>query len=101
MLKKENVVNFLKGGGDILSSYGAQALACGLVRLVLPPGLNVVAQGGMLLGGLLLGGFVGDKVSEYTEKKIDDAVKELDELIERGRRDLDTLKDKGLEEETI
>ena len=99
MSKKEKIVGYLKVGGDLVSTCGAQALACGLVRLVLPPGVHVVAKGGMLLGGMLLGGFIGEKLSDYTENSIDEAVKEFDESMERIRRDLDTLKDKDIKEE--
>ena len=98
MLTKEKVVGYLKAGGNIVRSCGAQALACGIVRAVLPPGVNAVVQGGVLLGGLLLGGFVGDKLSDYTEKEIDSTVKYFDETVERVKRDLATLRDKEDEE---
>ena len=98
MLNKKQVVGYLKAGGDLVASGGAQALACGLVRLVLPPGLSALAQGGMLVGGLILGGFVGDKLGGYVEEKIDETVKEFDKTVDRVKRDLDTLKDKENEE---
>ena len=99
MLSKGKVVGYLKAGGNLVSSCGAQALACGIVRAVLPPGVNVIVQGGVLLGGLLLGGFVGEKLSDYTEKEIDSTVEYINETVDRVKRDLDTLKDKDDEKE--
>lgn len=97
---KEKVVNGLKATGEFVSSAGAQALACGIVRAILPPGVNVVVQGGVLLGGLLLGGFVGDKLADYTSEQIDTSVQYVEDTVSEVKRCLDVIQDKDLEKKT-
>lgn len=95
--KKAKIVEKVKVAGEFVSSGGAQALACGIVRAVLPPGLNVVVQGGVLLGGLMLGGFIGEKLNGYVERQIDQTINSIEETADRIKRDIAELQDKNEE----
>lgn len=100
MTKKDKVVAGVKGVGGLVSSAGAQALACGLCRLVLPPGVHVIAKGGFMLGGLLLGGFIGEKLNAYMDEQIDQAVKNIEDTTSEVKRCLDVIQDKNEEPAT-
>ena len=95
--KKEKIIEKVKKVGEIASSYGAYALTCGVVRAIIPPGVNAVVQAGICVGGLILSGFVGDKLTGYVNDKIDETVKEVNDISEEVKRCLDIIKDKDLE----
>lgn len=96
-ISKEKVVGYLKAGSELVSSCGAQALACGVCRAILPPGLSIVVKGGVMLGGLILGSFVGDKLNDYVDEQIDSAVKNVDDTISEVKRCVDVIQDKDEE----
>lgn len=51
------------------------------VKTVCPIGGSLLEKAGALLGGGVLSVMVADKASEYTEKKIDEAVKKFEETV--------------------
>ena len=97
--KKEKVVEVAKTIGSIVCSGGAEAFICGIGRAILPPGVNAIVKGGMLVGGLLIGGYLGDKASEYVDGSIDKTVKECEDTAKEIKRCLDVLQDKDEEPE--
>ena len=99
-MKREKVINKLKAIGEVVSSGSAEALACGICAALLPPGVNVIAKGGVMLGGLLLGGFVGDKLNDYVSDQIDATVKNIDDTVSEIKRCIDVIQDKTEENET-
>lgn len=98
-MNKEKGIAKLKAIGELVSSGGAQALACGICAALLPPGVNVIAKGGVMLGGLLLGGFVGDKLNDYVSDQIDTMVKNIDDTVSEIKRCVDVIQDKTEENE--
>lgn len=90
-MKKENVVEKVKLVGEIVSMEGAQMLACGLCRLVLPPQVNVVVKGGMLVGGWLLGGCLGEHMKGYLNRQIDDVADYVEENVKKVKEDIAIL----------
>lgn len=99
-MKKEKIVEKIKVIGEIASSSGAQALACGICRAILPPGVNVVVKGGVLFGGLLLGGCIGEHLNDYMNRQIDSVVDIYDETAERIKEDIATIQKTSEEEHT-
>jgi len=95
-ITKEQVIDIAKTLGGVASSGGSIALACGIIRAVLPPGVNVVVQGAMIVGGTILGSFVGDKLTDYVEEQIDQMVEQVDETAKQVKHDLDVIRDKDL-----
>ena len=96
--KKEKVIEKVKQAAEIVGSCGAYAFTCGVVRAIIPPGVNAIAQAGICVGGLILSGFVGDKLSDYMGDKIDQTAKEINDYVEEVKRCLDIITDKDLEE---
>lgn len=96
-IDKEQVIKKIKACGQLVGQWGSEALACGICRAVLPPQVNVVVQGAVLIGGLLLGGFVGEHVGNYVEKTIDETVKEIDDTVAEAKRCVDVIRDKDKE----
>lgn len=99
-MNREKGIAKLKAIGEFVSSGSAQALACGICAALLPPGVNVIAKGGVMLGGLLLGGFVGDKLNDYVSDQIDTMVKNIDDTVSEIKRCVDVIQDKTEENET-
>ena len=95
---KKAIIGGMKGIGSIVSSGSSVALACGLIRVVLPPGVNAAVQGAMILGGTLLGSFIGDKLSVYVGEQIDQTVSDFEETAKRFKHDTDVILDKDLED---
>lgn len=99
-MNREKAIGKIKVIGELVSSGSAQALACGICAALLPPGVNVIAKGGVMLGGLLFGGFVGDKLNDYVSDQIDTMVKNIDDTVSEIKRCVDVIQDKTEENET-
>ena len=99
-LNKEETIKLIKNGLGFVVCSSTGAVSCGLMRTLVPPGVNIVVKSGMLLGGLLLSGFMSDKVVGYTDKQIDGIVKDISETVSEFKRPLDVILDKDIEEKT-
>ncbi len=96
---KEKVLDKVKLVSNMAVYGGTGSLACGLVRLVVPPGVGIATQGAMLFGGWLVGQFMGSKVSEYVDNEIDGLVTMAEDVAKRTKANLDVIRDKDLKEE--
>lgn len=99
-MKKKDTVEKVKLVAEIVSTEGAQMLACGLCRLVLPPQVNIVVKGGMLVGGWLLGGCLGEHMKGYLNRQIDDVAEYVDESVKRVKEDIAIIQKESEETET-
>lgn len=100
MTKKEAVLEFVKTAADFVV-YSSTGGACvGLMRAVLPPGVNAVVKGGMLLGGMLVSSLVASKVSEATDQCIDKSTEEFGKKVSKMKHDLDVIREKQNENES-
>lgn len=99
-MKKKDTVEKVKLVAEIVSTEGAQMLACGLCRLVLPPQVNIVIKGGMLVGGWLLGGCLGEHMKGYLNRQIDDVAEYVDESVKRVKEDIAIIQKESEETET-
>lgn len=99
-MKKKDTVEKVKLVAEIVSTEGAQMLACGLCRLVLPPQVNIVIKGGMLVGGWMLGGCLGEHMKGYLNRQIDDVVEYVDESVKRVKEDIAIIQKESEETET-
>lgn len=97
---KEYYIQKAKGVGALVCDVGAQALSCGVLRAILPPGVNAIAKGGICLGGVLLGGFLGEQMSGYLDRQIDSTAEDIQEMVETVKKDIDIITDKDLEKKS-
>ena len=99
-MKKKDAVGKAKLVAEIVSTEGAQMLACGLCRLVLPPQVNIVVKGGMLVGGWLLGGCLGEHMKGYLNRQIDDVAEYVEESVKKVKEDIAIIQNESEETET-
>lgn len=99
-MKKKDAVGKAKLIAEIVSTEGAQMLACGLCRLVLPPQVNAVVKGGMLVGGWLLGGCLGEHMKGYLNRQIDDVAEYVEESVKRVKENIAIIQKESEETET-
>ena len=95
---KEYYIRKAKAVGSIACDIGATAMSCGVLRVILPPGVNVLVRGCICGGGLLLGGFLGEQLSGYVDRQIDQTVEGVQDIAATVKKDIDILRDKDLEE---
>lgn len=95
---KDQALNGLKFVSEFIVYSSVGGACAGLMRAVLPPGVGIVVKGGMFLGGMLIGGFVADKVTDSTEKQIDETAEMFEEKIAQIKHDLDVIREKENEE---
>lgn len=98
-MKKKDAVGKAKLVAEIVSTEGAQMLACGLCRLVLPPQVNIVVKGGMLVGGWLLGGCLGEHMKGYLNRQIDDVAEYVEDSVKRVKEDIAIIQKESEETE--
>lgn len=98
MKGKEQILEGIKIVSEFVV-YSCTGGACvGLMRAVLPPGVNAIVKGGMLLGGMLVSNLVADKVSDSTDKQIDEAADKFGKKFSQVKHDLDVIREKDEEE---
>ena len=100
MAEKKAVIDIVKGIGGFVGSAGSQALVCGVIGAILPPGVGLVTKGAMLVGGWMLGDFVGAKLSDHVNQQIDEVYEDVNDLRKEVKRCLDVIQDKDIEEKT-
>ena len=98
-LDKVQVVNAAKMIGSWAVPGSTVSLATGLVRLVVPPGVNVAVQGAMCLGGIILGRFLGERMTDYVCDKIDKTAEEIEELASYVGKRVDIIQNQNIEKE--
>jgi hypothetical protein len=86
---KEAIIDIVKAAGAFVSSSGCVALICGVTRTILPPGVNKLTSGAMIIGGTILGGFIGDKLTDYVDDQIDSTVEDIENMAKRFKRHKD------------
>ena len=96
-IDKQKALEVVKDGVKFVIYSSTGALGCGIMRALVPPGVNAIVKGGMLLGGFFLSEFMSDKISEHADKQIDGIVDNVKESIDQAKRDLDVLQDKDIE----
>lgn len=95
---KEAIIDIAKATGAFVSSSGCVALICGVTRTILPPGVNRLASGAMIIGGTILGGFIGDKLTDYVNNQIDSTVEGIESIAKRFKRHKDAQEENTKED---
>lgn len=99
MKAKEKIIEGSKTVGYLICGGGAEMFINGICRAILPPGVNAIVKGGVLLGGLLVGGCLGNVLSADLNKSIDETVEFCDDTISEIKRCVDVIQDKDEKEE--
>ena len=97
MKRTEEIIENVKKVGKFVCSSCVGAAVCGIGRAVLPPGVNAVVKGSMLVGGLLIGGLLGEQVDAYVDRQVDQTVKEVKDISSEIKHNVAVLKDKEQE----
>lgn len=64
-----------------LSTSGAvQAMIGGVTMAVMPPSINVLQKAVNLVGGFMVSWYVGEKLEGFTDEKLDEIEKAIDEV---------------------
>ena len=99
MESEKKTAKVIGGVLKVVGNMTVNMMTCGVIRAVLPPGVNLFVQGGCLVGGLMLGDLLGTRLGKH----IDDSIKESLDVAEEVRADfakqLDVILNKDLEKE--
>ena len=89
-------LEMLKGGIELLVTVGVGTLVGGALVLVKPAKLGVIKKVAVSAAGLAITSMATDGVTEYVEKKFDDVVNTVKEVMKKKPKE-DTVKVEGAE----
>ncbi len=77
-------IEMLKAAGEIIISVGVGAIVGNVIKSTTPIGTGPVKKLCILVGSFVLCNMVGDQAIDYTEKKIDEAVEQVKQMVNNG-----------------
>lgn len=74
-------VDMIKAAGSIIISVGVGAIVGNVIKCTTPPSVGTIKRVCIGVGGFVLSSMIGDKTTEYAEKKVDDAVNSIKNMV--------------------
>ena len=77
-------VDMLKAAGAIVVSIGVGSIVGNVVKCTTPITTGPIKRLCILIGSFVLCNMVGDQAVDYTEKKVDDAIEQIKNMVDNG-----------------
>ena len=91
-------MKIFRAGTKLVASDSVKVMIGGIVAAVMPPNVSIVYKAVTAIGSLIVAGFVGEKIEDYVDRKIDDCVEVVDVIKDEIQKNIDILKE-NMEEE--
>lgn len=91
-------MKIIRAGTKMVASDSVRIMIGGVVAAVMPKQISIVYKAVTAVGSCIIAGFVGEKIEDYVDRKIDEYVEVVEEVKDEIQKNVDILKEKVKED---